>query len=568
MTQYTFQLPIELSKDIEILPESINTDIELFNSKNTKSIYNVLFNPSTKKGTDLLQRWTKQFSYNTDFLLESQKLYREFSESNNENNNVDLVNDLWTKFKQQENFLVAYNYIDWKSFLWLNNQPLFLQLNSVSTLLSPLFIVLLPILLLIIPFFILKFKNIRITPLNYIVLLKGLFQKHPIGKIFNLKTNTLEQNTYAIFSLIIYFFNIYQQIKSCITFIKNMKKIKSELKIIKQFIANGVILEKKLLRYTSRLHTYASFNKQLEININDNELVLKHLDFVDKPQTYFQSFMSMGEFLKAYYFLYKEEEVSICMNYLIDFYGYIDQMNGLQRSISNKKIGICKFNKKKKTKFTKAYYGLIHSDNNVLNSYPLNKNYIITGPNASGKTTLLKSTLINIITSQQVGFGFYKSANISPYKQIHCYLNIPDTSDRDSLFQAEARRCKSIIDKITKINDKNKVFCIFDELYSGTNPYEATASAQSFLEFLSNKKNVTFMITTHYLDLCRNIRHKKSKNYNMAILHENNKIKYTYKLRKGINETKGGVNVLKNLDYPKQIIEKTESILANSFSHA
>ena len=54
----------------------------------------------------------------------------------------------------------------------------------------------------------------------------------------------------------------------------------------------------------------------------------------------------------------------------------------------------------------------------------------------------------------------------------------------------------------------------------------------------------------------------------MEILHENKKIKYTYKLKKGINETKGGVNVLKNLNYPKQIIEKTESILANSFSHA
>ena len=104
MTQYIFQLPIELSKDIEILPESINTDIELFNSKNTKSIYNVLFKPSTKKGTDLLQRWTKQFSYNTDFLLESQKLYREFSESNNENNNVDLVNDLWTNLSNKRTF--------------------------------------------------------------------------------------------------------------------------------------------------------------------------------------------------------------------------------------------------------------------------------------------------------------------------------------------------------------------------------------------------------------------------------------------------------------------------------
>ena len=522
MKQYIFKLPIETSKDIESLQESINNDIELY-SKTNKSIYNSLFKPTTNKGNELLERWTKHFSYNTEFLVDSQHLYKEFNE--NITNNVDEVNDLWTKFKNQENFLVAYNYIDWKSFMWLNNNPLFLQLCSVNTILSPLFIILIPFILLLIPFFILKFKKIDITLANYIVLLKNLFHKHPIGKLFNLKNNTLEQNAYSIFSLILYFFNIYQNVKSSITFIRNMKKIKFELKMIKEFISNGIHLQKQLLTITNHLNTYTEFNKQLEINIKDNEEIVTHIEFVDKPETYFESFMSMGKFLKAYYYLYDEHTVSISMNYLIDFYGYIDQIIGLHKSIKSKEIGKCTFDNKKKTKFKKAYYGLIDTSNSVSNCYPLNKNYIITGPNASGKTTLLKTTLINVIISQQVGFGFYKSANIRPYKQIHCYLNIPDTSDRDSLFQAEARRCKSIIDKINAIDNNYKIFCIFDELYSGTNPYEATASAQSFLEFLSNKNNVTFMITTHYLELCKNIRHKKSQNYSMEILDENKKIK-------------------------------------------
>ena len=46
------------------------------------------------------------------------------------------------------------------------------------------------------------------------------------------------------------------------------------------------------------------------------------------------------------------------------------------------------------------------------------------------------------------------------YDKIHCYLNIPDTSNRDSLFQAEARRCKEIIDALSAsdvaLNDKQK----------------------------------------------------------------------------------------------------------------
>jgi dsDNA-specific endonuclease/ATPase MutS2 len=83
---------------------------------------------------------------------------------------------------------------------------------------------------------------------------------------------------------------------------------------------------------------------------------------------------------------------------------------------------------------------------------------IITGPNASGKTTILKSTLINIIFTQQFGCGFYEFADVAPFNHIHCYLNIPDTSGRDSLFQAEARRCKEILDIISTNKKETNFF--------------------------------------------------------------------------------------------------------------
>ena len=118
---------------------------------------------------------------------------------------------------------------------------------------------------------------------------------------------------------------------------------------------------------------------------------------------------------------------------------------------------------------------------------------IISAPNKGGKTTILKTSAINIIFSQQFGCGFYKSANIKPYTHIHSYLNIPDTSERDSLFQAESRRCKDIIDIIVENNDTHyRHFCIFDELYSGTNPTEATQAGKAFLEYLSSYDSVTF----------------------------------------------------------------------------
>ena len=126
----------------------------------------------------------------------------------------------------------------------------------------------------------------------------------------------------------------------------------------------------------------------------------------------------------------------------------------------------------------------------VLMLYVRVKNIIISSPNAGGKTTMIKTTTINVIFSQQLGCGFYKSCVLKPYTHIHSYLNIPDTSGRDSLFQAESRRCKEIIDIINGTNiETTRHFCIFDELYSGTNPKEATKSAYAFLLYLSKFKN-------------------------------------------------------------------------------
>ena len=131
-------------------------------------------------------------------------------------------------------------------------------------------------------------------------------------------------------------------------------------------------------------------------------------------------------------------------------YNLIINLVNDEYKLNLKQINFSTFSKNKSTKFKNAYFCPLVNSNPVLNNYKLNKNIIITGPNASGKTTILKTTIFNIIISQQIGLGFYKNALINPYKYIHSYINIPDTSNRDSLFQAEARRCKDILDIIDK----------------------------------------------------------------------------------------------------------------------
>ena len=205
------------------------------------------------------------------------------------------------------------------------------------------------------------------------------------------------------------------------------------------------------------------------------------------------------------------------------------------------------------------YYPPSYKEKHVKNNCHLDKNMIITGVNASGKTTYLKTTTINIIFTQQFGYGFYDSFKIRPYTHIHSYLNIPDTSGRDSLFQAESRRCKEIIDIIGNNKDdiENHHFCIFDELYSGTNPIEASKSAYAFLIYLSSFKNVDFILTTHYTSVCKKITEKhKMRNYKMNVKRtEDGKLKYTYKIKEGICHIKGAFEILKSMDYPQEILE-------------
>jgi DNA mismatch repair ATPase MutS len=142
-------------------------------------------------------------------------------------------------------------------------------------------------------------------------------------------------------------------------------------------------------------------------------------------------------------------------------------------------------------------------------------------------------------------------------------LNIPDTSGRDSLFQAESRRCKDIIDTINQFSEsKFRHFCLFDELYSGTNPAEASKAGYAFLEYLQQHPNVKFILTTHYLTICKKFKQSNIiQNYKMVVnVNPDGSFEYTYKIKKGISKMKGGVRVLKDLNYPDHIIKTIENI--------
>jgi hypothetical protein len=562
-----FKMPIYYNDDKMELKTNITTDLELINTidQSCNPIYSFCFNNDNDVSKMLTNQISKYYTTDINFLKDNQKLIKEYVKPETRytklSPNYKSIVDIWNELKIESGFREKYYYVDWEMIEFLNKSEIFLQFISIYNLFSPIFSLMVPIIILIIPFLILKMKGIPLTVNEYVDVLKTVAQTNAIGKLFtvNFAEISAQEKIYIFISAAFYLFSIYQNIMVCVRFNNNMKTIHSHFREIKLYLDNTLNSMNNYLDFSKDLKSHSNFNDLLKTKMSVLENINNKIKSISEYSLYNVSkIKEIGRILKYFYELHTDSTYEEAMLYSLGFNGYIDCIEGLQNNIEERKINFAIFiSENKKSIFDKSYYACLKDNKPVKNTIKFRKNMIITGPNASGKTTILKSTLINIIFTQQFGCGFYDSAKFSPFKHIHCYLNIPDTSGRDSLFQAEARRCKEILDVITS-NKKDSHFCAFDELYSGTNPEEAETSAAAFMLYLQKYKNVSSLLTTHFVKVCKKLdKIKGIENCKMVAEKNENKIKYTYKLEKGISEVKGGINVLTDMKYPKEIIDNT-----------
>ena len=594
-----FKLPIFYSKNKILLNENIISDLELVKTvdPSNNSIYQYFFDFNDtyrldkneiekeefccdmKKKTynnqlsnELINQISKYYTTDINFLKDNQILIKTFQDNNinysKYSPNYNRIVDIWNEIKNDTGFKEHYYYIDWPFWEFLNKSQYFLQFMSIYNMTSPVISLFVPIIILIIPFFIIRLKGLNLSMNEYIEILKVVVTHHAMGRLFTqFNSVSLQEKIYLILSAGFYLFSIYQNILICIRFHQNMAKIHKYFHEFKIYLNETINSMNNFLKYSNDLSSFTDFNSSLSSNINVLKELKEKLEKVSDLKYNFKKIYEIGHILKTFYEIYDNQTYNQAFMYSLGFNGYIDTILGLQNNIKEKKINLVDFientNKKngenpQKNCFKNNYYACLKDVKHVKNTVKLNKNLIISGPNASGKTTVIKSVLINIIVSQQFGCGFYDSANLKPYDNIHCYLNIPDTSGRDSLFQAEARRCKEIIDIINTQKDKTH-FCAFDELYSGTNPEEATISAIAFMEYIIKNKNVNTILTTHFIKVCKKLKKNKLiQNLHMeTVKKDDNKLHYLYELRKGISSVKGGINVLYEMNYPSEIIQRT-----------
>jgi hypothetical protein len=241
---------------------------------------------------------------------------------------------------------------------------------------------------------------------------------------------------YLIFSVLLYIFQIYQNIISCTKYFSNISFIHKTLFEIKNYLLYSLNNIKNLLKYTNNLKSYKEFNHHLNNKCSHIEHYLNELNKINPYNISVGKLIELGNVMHTFYKLYDDDELTKTLYFTFDCNGYISNVSNIQKLIKNKQVNYCNFieesntntkieNKSKVTSFNNIYYGNLLSDkgaNIVKNNLSLNNNLILTGPNAAGKTTVLKSILFNIVLCQQVGCGFFESANVKIYDYIHCYI--------------------------------------------------------------------------------------------------------------------------------------------------
>jgi hypothetical protein len=571
-----FLLPIEyLDKSGAcFVSASVSDDLELTKSKSDAlSMYECLCEPSHDFGRLIIPEMAGIYTTNPGFLEETQQVIQrmsvyELDRKMSKCKNVSLSQDMavrfkevWAEIKEDKEFLEKHSYMEYLFLDDLNHSLPFLNVYSAMNLLSPMYSLALPLVILLMPFVLLQIWRVPITFDVYLKTLKDVSKTHFIGRLMNIKEMNFENALYALFIGGMFVMQTYNQIIYVIKYTATIKRMNDNLVFMRDYLDCVIGSMDTFNKIMAGLAFYSDFCQ----DVHSHKLVLSELKDMLQTQItpHSWSIHKMGELgymFYCYYQLHTSMDYEASLRYSVGFAGYIDLLRGLEHGLSKRFLGkatILGPDAEDASKFNGQYYPPHKNSYYVKNNVDLSTNLIITGVNASGKTTALKTTALNIIFTQQTGVGFYDEAQLKPFRHVHSYLNIPDTSGRDSLFQAESRRCKEILDKIGDAADDERHFVLFDELYSGTNPKEAVKSAHSLLKYLSKRTNVRFALTTHYVKVCRKFKNSGViKNYKMIVEKtEPGSFIYKYKMKRGISTLEGGIAILKSMDYPEEILQ-------------
>lgn len=184
---------------------------------------------------------------------------------------------------------------------------------------------------------------------------------------------------------------------------------------------------------------------------------------------------------------------------------------------------------------------------------------ILTGPNMSGKSALLRQTALIVLMAQTGCFVPAKAANIGMVDKIFTRVGASDNiSLGESTFMVEMNETASILNNLS---DRSLV--LLDEIGRGTSTYDGISIAWAMVEYLhENKLRAKTLFATHYHELNEmENSFSRIKNYNVSIKELNNKVIFLRKLKKGGSEHSFGIHVARMAGMPRSVVTRADEIL-------
>jgi DNA mismatch repair protein MutS len=184
---------------------------------------------------------------------------------------------------------------------------------------------------------------------------------------------------------------------------------------------------------------------------------------------------------------------------------------------------------------------------------------ILTGPNMSGKSALLRQTALIVLMAQTGCFVPARAAKIGMVDKIFTRVGASDNiSLGESTFMVEMNETASILNNLS-----DRSLILLDEIGRGTSTYDGISIAWAMVEYLhENKLRAKTMFATHYHELNEmENSFSRVKNYNVAIKELNNKVIFLRKLKRGGSEHSFGIHVARMAGMPRSVVSRAEEIL-------
>jgi len=196
--------------------------------------------------------------------------------------------------------------------------------------------------------------------------------------------------------------------------------------------------------------------------------------------------------------------------------------------------------------------GMAHPllENPVRNDFTLEQRAMITGANASGKSTFMKAVAINAILAQTI------HTCVAEYFVLPRLYVMTSMALRDDILTGESyyiREVKYLKRMLGEKKENMATLCVIDEILKGTNTQERLSASSAILSYLAGTEHFV-LIATHDMELVQDMQEKYEQYYFESQITEDD-IRFDYCIRKGIGGKSNAIALLELLDFPKEIID-------------